>query len=529
MTDGERRRRSENLERTVVALRDAREVHDMLAIVARGMAHDFRRPCVAYELRGRAFAPVPATSEAAAERGPRAFVDLDLDALRVRGVVRYLDEDLVGVASDGQLRAILALENGRAELADDDLRHLRIYGGHASLAITNALAFEQLRRYAAEGAALVGAAQTILGATELGPLAATLCSLVNRLVVVSWTAVYVRSGGGFARIGFAANAPGSHAPARLPADEGEMDAALRAVHEGAFVASRLASRSGPEGEAAGLLVTAARQTFHRADLRLIDALLSLAALALRNVDLYEQTVRDARELTESNAFKDDLMAMVAHDFRGPLTVISGYSELLLESGEVETRRTAQTIFDQTHRLAKLSEDALALAATQSTGFSLQRAPADLAAFVYDTVAPLDLGGRVALDAPPEPVMVTFDRGRLRHVIENVVGNALKYSTDLVSVTVAATAESARIDVSDLGIGIPATDADRIFTRFGRGSNARSRGFSGSGVGLYIAKKIVEVHGGTLSVRSMEGSGSTFSIELPRGAPGAELPRAPNGF
>ncbi len=337
MTDGERRRRSENLERTVVALRDAREVHDMLAIVARGMAHDFRRPCTAYELRGRAFVPVPATSEAAVERGPRAFVDLDQDALRVRGVVRYLDEDLIGVASDGQLRAILALENGREELADDDLRHLRIYGGHASLAITNALAFEQLRRYAAEGAALVGAAQTILGATELAPLAATLCGLVNRLVVVSWTAVYVRSGGTFVRIGFAANAPGSYAPDRLPADEREMDAALRAVHDGAFVASRLASRSGANGEAAGLLVTAGRKAFHRADLRLIDALLSLAALALRNVDLYEQTVRDARELSESNAFKDDLMAMVAHDFRGPLTVISGYSELLLESGELDER------------------------------------------------------------------------------------------------------------------------------------------------------------------------------------------------
>ena len=116
--------------------------------------------------------------------------------------------------------------------------------------------------------------------------------------------------------------------------------------------------------------------------------------------------------------------------------------------------------------------------------------------------------------PVEPVVISFDRGRLRHVIDNVVGNALKYSSGNVAVRVAATVEGASIEVADIGIGIPEGEVERIFTRFGRGTNARSRGIAGSGVGLYVAKKIVDVHGGRLIVRSVENQGSTFSILLP---------------
>ena len=170
--------------------------------------------------------------------------------------------------------------------------------------------------------------------------------------------------------------------------------------------------------------------------------------------------------------------------------------------------------EQTKRLSKLSEDALALAATQSAGFSLQRASEDLAAFVREAIAPLDRQRRVTIEMPAEPVIVSFDRGRLRHVIDNVVGNALKYSEGPVAVRVAASESGVTVEVADSGIGIPEGEVERIFTRFGRGTNARSRGIAGSGVGLYIAKKIVDVHGGRLAVRSVENHGSTFSIVLP---------------
>jgi signal transduction histidine kinase len=99
-------------------------------------------------------------------------------------------------------------------------------------------------------------------------------------------------------------------------------------------------------------------------------------------------------------------------------------------------------------------------------------------------------------------------------VDNVLGNALKYSQGAVTVTVRREEDAATVEVADRGIGIPKNDLGKIFDRFGRGANARTRGITGSGVGLYIAKKIVEVHGGRLTVGSVENEGSTFTIALP---------------
>ena len=208
------------------------------------------------------------------------------------------------------------------------------------------------------------------------------------------------------------------------------------------------------------------------------------------------------------------MAMFAHDFKGPLTVISGFSELLFDDDDPDVRKSAETIVEQTRRLSRLSDDALALAATQSAGFSLRRAPEDVIEFVRGAVEQLDRDGRIVVDAPADPLVLALDRVRLRHVIDNVIGNALKYSSGQVDVTVRSTGDEVRIDVADRGIGIPSADIEKIFSRYGRGANARSRGITGSGVGLYIAKKIVEVHEGRLEVSSTENEGSTFTIVLP---------------
>jgi signal transduction histidine kinase len=271
----------------------------------------------------------------------------------------------------------------------------------------------------------------------------------------------------------------------------------------------------PSGEHNGSLVLSRSTPFERAELRVIETLISLAALAIRNVDLYEQSTRANQALAESNAFKDDLMAMFAHDFKGPLTVISGYSELLLDIDDPTVRRSAETIVEQTRRLAKLSEDALALAATQSAGFSLSRSIENVVEFVRATVLPLDpQGDRIVVHAPGEPVTASFDRFRMRHVIDNVVGNALKYSKGRVEVSIVNGSHEVWIEVSDSGIGIPAADLERVFSRFGRGSNARSLSIAGSGVGLYIARKIIDIHNGRLEVESTQDQGSTFRIVLP---------------
>jgi len=516
----EPRRQSETLERTMLDLRDARDPDDVLGIASRALARDFRRPCSAYHLRDGVFRPV-AASDPTRGRQPIAASDIDMDALRSRGLVRHGAADLVGIASDGNVRAILVLEESYAALDDGDTKYLRAIAAHVSLALTNAHAFEQLRRYAAEGAALTEAAKTILGYTELEPLAAALSKLCARMLPAEFVAVYARRADALVRIG--AVLPLSQAfvaPATLPADDESARAELTAALPPAtfLVAAPLNAAVAGSVGSRGLLVCCRRQPFERPQQRLIETFVALASLAIRNVDLYEQSTQANQALAESNAFKDDLMAMFAHDFKGPLTAISGFSELLFDSDDADVRRSAETISAQTKRLARLSEDALALAATQSAGFSLQRRSEDLTAFLRATIAQLDPEKRVSVVAPPEPAIASFDRVRLRHVIDNVVGNALKYSTGPVTARVEPGETEVTVAVSDTGIGIPEGDLATVFARFGRGGNARSSGIAGSGVGLYIAKKIVDVHGGRLEVESTLDRGSTFRIVLPAPAP-----------
>lgn len=498
----DRQRRADNLERTTLALRDARDANDVLAIVARGLAHDFHRPCAAYEVRAGEFHLVHA-SEPAAAAPPLRSEGFDLDTLRVRVAVRSEARDILAVAADGQLRSVIALI-GRP-LGEEDVRYLRAISGHVALALSNALSFEQLRGYAAEGAALNTVARTLLGFTAVEPLAEALCKLSLRLVRAERACIYEHRDETLTLVG-CAHVGGTWMPPQTlsAAEESDIDS---------FVRLPLGSlRAG--GHGGFLVVSREEEPFGHWEMRLLEAVVSLADLALRNVDLYEQSTRANAALAESNAFKDDLMAMFAHDFKGPLTVISGLSELLLETESDHVRHSAETILRQVRRLAKLSEDALALAATQSAGFSLQRREEDFVAFVVEAVHTLDRGtGRIRLEVPDGPVVVAFDRSRLRHVLDNVVDNALKYSSDTVTVAVCERESEVELAVTDRGIGVPAEDLERIFTRFGRGQNVRAN-VAGAGVGLYIAKKIVEVHGGRLTVRSEENQGSTFSVTLP---------------
>ncbi|HET9096093.1 MAG TPA: HAMP domain-containing sensor histidine kinase, partial [Candidatus Baltobacteraceae bacterium] len=203
-----------------------------------------------------------------------------------------------------------------------------------------------------------------------------------------------------------------------------------------------------------------------------------------------------------------------HDFKGPLTVILGYCELLLENAPPELQEELQTIYSQTKRLVRLADDAVALAQTQAGGFSLERAALDLREIVAESVKAHNRGEeRIKVVAPAEPVMVSLDPARFNHVLDNLLMNALKYSQDEILVRITKGEANATIAISDRGIGIPASELGTVFSRFGRASNARRKGISGSGVGLYVSRKIVETHGGSIAVQSTEGEGSTFTVTL----------------
>src|SRR5205807_273634 len=119
--------------------------------------------------------------------------------------------------------------------------------------------------------------------------------------------------------------------------------------------------------------------------------------------------------------------------------------------------------------------------------------------------------RIRITAANEPILVSIDPARFRHVIDNLVLNALKYSSGPVEIEIKRAGDRAHVAITDRGIGIPEAELGNIFSRFGRASNALRQGIAGSGIGLYVSYQIVDVHGGTIMVTSRENEGSTFTI------------------
>ena len=240
----------------------------------------------------------------------------------------------------------------------------------------------------------------------------------------------------------------------------------------------------------------------------------------RNAKLYVDLQERETRVAELDKFKSDLIAMLAHDFRGPLTTIIGYAELVGEgalSGEGACPLSRGTIGSNAWRLANFATDTLTMSQLERNEIVLDLAEIDLGELAREAAT---AHASVAVSAPSHPLMIECDPQRLRQVLDNLIGNAVKYSggDQVVRVVVAEIEDGARISIADRGIGIPASELEMVFARFARASNARRAGIRGTGFGLYLSRMIVQLHGGTISVSSVEGKGSTFTISLPRHAP-----------
>jgi len=533
--EGERiaRRRAEDIERNVRALKETRGVVEILQLLLDMISRE-------YDLSGSAWAidnghlKCCVVAARAGRAGP-TIDDVSDGALAVVEAMRGLDVVPIAARSDGAWASIVGTGGGFAlplrvdgrllgmlvfdgvvrEGADDREAFMRTVAAHGALALANASAFEAQERFAQENAAISEAGRAILGHNDPASLGDAMCQYAYDMSHADYVSLYVPRDGALRRIGSASYDDVSPLPIVLGGDDTDMNAALVRIEStqlrGAGVATVMVPlRSGPDSPLTGVFVCSRRgdDEFSASTIRLLETLGALVALGLRNADLYQA-------LSENNEFKDDLLAMFTHDFKGPLTVIQGYTELLLEDDLGVHRSSIETIYAQSKRLAKLAEDALVLARTQAAGFSLQRNLCDLNEFVGESVQAHDPAEtRIDYRFPQEQTLVWIDRTRLKHVVDNVIANALKYSSGLVTVSVGATDSQAIMRFSDTGIGIPEADLERIFARFGRGTNARARGISGTGVGLYVARKIVDVHGGQINVTSQEDRGSSFEIVLP---------------
>lgn len=262
------------------------------------------------------------------------------------------------------------------------------------------------------------------------------------------------------------------------------------------------------------------------DVRFAEELSRRAAMAIDNAMLY-------REAQEAIHIRDAFLSVASHELKTPLTSLLGFLDLLQRRvtpgtvvGERERRRI-EVAQQQAHRLHKMIASLLDLSRLQMGQLSIERNLVDLGGLlrrISEENAPtLPHNHQLLIETPAEPLIVVGDDLRLEQVIQNLLQNAVKYSPHggPILATVDLHEGQARLRVRDHGLGIPPDALGLIFARFYRASNAAGQHVSGMGVGLYVVRQIVELHGGQVSVESVEGEGSTFTILLPL-APAAPL-------
>lgn len=241
---------------------------------------------------------------------------------------------------------------------------------------------------------------------------------------------------------------------------------------------------------------------------------------------YEEELRLARKRAEDALYlRDQFLALASHELKTPLAAVLGHIELLLRRVDRENslnardRRSLQIISEQTKRLDKMVHSLLDISRIEAGQLSIERSDVDVCALVRRVVdeAQLMRGERIIeLQSAMRSAVVQGDELRLEQVFQNLVQNAAKYSPPAspIAVTIRQHDESVWIVVQDRGIGIPQAALPHLFDRFYRAPNAQEGSAGGMGIGLYVVKQIVELHGGRVTVESTEGTGSAFTVVLP---------------
>jgi signal transduction histidine kinase len=235
----------------------------------------------------------------------------------------------------------------------------------------------------------------------------------------------------------------------------------------------------------------------------------------------DELTQNNLNLQEQLARKEQLTAMIAHELRSPLTPIINYAHIVARPNQKrETiERGTSIITSQAWRLSRLVSDLLDSSRLTSGTFTLACSPCDVVKLVKETVEqlrPIAPYHIFVVNVPDSPVMGNWDNGRLQQALGNLIDNAIKYSLEETTITTRAWVMPSKVCISvhNEGQSISPTEADQLFRPYSRlASVARQKG---SGLGLYIAKSIIEAHGGNLQLEptTTEGQGTTFSFDLP---------------
>jgi len=238
-------------------------------------------------------------------------------------------------------------------------------------------------------------------------------------------------------------------------------------------------------------------------------------------------IRDITALQELDRKKDEFLSVASHELRTPLTTIKGYSQLLAQTVNdlaPEERSTyINAVLGEIERMMGLISELLDVSRIETNRLQIHPTPIRWVDFIQGRVAAFRVqhpSRIIGFDTATPALTVTADPDRMRQVVDNLLSNAIKYSPEGTEIDVRIMVEDghALTAVSDRGIGIPRDEIPQLFERFHRARNVSSRYYGGLGLGLYIARAIIESHDGAITVQSEEGQGSTFTISLPlRGA------------
>ncbi len=250
-------------------------------------------------------------------------------------------------------------------------------------------------------------------------------------------------------------------------------------------------------------------------------------------DTLEQRVSSAtKELRASNAqlqrldeAKDEFISMASHQLRTPLTSVKGYVSMLIEGdvGKVtaEQKQLLNEVFVSSERMVRLIGDFLNVSRLQTGKFVIEKRPVDLALLVQREIDGLAQnasvrGMKFVFKVPKDIPTLQLDENKIQQVVMNFSDNAIYYSKDKSKITMTLKKVPGYVEfkVIDTGIGVPKSEQAHLFNKFFRATNARRARPDGTGVGLFLAKKVIDDHGGKIIFESKEGKGSTFGFRLP---------------
>lgn len=264
----------------------------------------------------------------------------------------------------------------------------------------------------------------------------------------------------------------------------------------------------------------------------IQNALSLHEVKELNATLQQRIDVATKELRSSNAqlkhldeVKDEFMSMASHQLRTPLTSVKGYLSMVLDGdvGKVtpQQRKLLTEAFGSSERMVRMIADFLNVSRLQTGKFTMEKTDIEFRKIVKQEVEHLKLVAgvrnlKLELVASDQDLHIHADEAKLREVVMNFIDNAIYYSKPDSTIKISLTKHARYIEltVSDTGIGVPKEEQARLFNKFFRATNARKQRPDGTGVGLFLSRKVILAHGGEMIVHSVEGRGSTFGFRLP---------------